>query len=1340
MRTVLPVLLVLVGAAAWAAEPLGQIQTAYAPATETALVADGQPDFVVCAPKGFYADLAAQVVRAVLGRDDPSRIIEATDSPPLDRQHVITLGCIAENPLLFRLYWSKYTAADLVTPGPKQGRVEVVVDPYPWCAGSNVIVLGGSDADGVKAAVDHFIAGLKRGDGRCAFPWELFETDAPKVDPASVAPPRDLSFGAFNNLATAYLGTTADVYVTRACQVLDGLYDEYPAGKRSDFTYADECTSPTTFYLWDVIEHHPSISAEARLRYQDLLYSVLLRGLPSHTYEWKALADGPLLVWNHTGCPLYGIYVGARYFNKHFPETKDFTADALQRCANAFTTQMKVWKAREDAHHYYRLAVETVMGYSAGEWNLEYIQSGNLKRIADYAIMTADNAGGAAGFGDTEALHSNATEMVLLEMGFAWLRDPGYLWRLNEISAHGWLNRYHRDVQPEPPARLAGIQVAPLARAIYDCFLTSDPYGGVVPPKPETTPEQAFDKISLRANFDPMGEYLLIDGFSSGMHMHYDANMIVRYEDRGRPFLIDDDYLIRQTTEHTGISLLRNGRDTERMPLYSALDLAHDYGDVACVRARLPAYNGADWTRNIVWLKGVGMLLVDEVKPRVPTDQDTVFDVFKLYDAGGVTVGADGVLRSVQPAVSPTQPEATFSVIPAEERSASLARRRSASSDLPSARLIERCASDQGRPVVFRNLLYASDALRATNLEVRPVGERWVALRGTVQTREVVPPLSQGMPYTFDTPPSPSYLDTPGQVLTDGLRPGPDNIKTGWVGWYMSSPTVTVDFGRAQSVRTIGADIMGGNQWGIRFPSLVTLETAGDDGQFRPAGEFRPTWPETGDRYTRQVTFENIDQPVRQIRLHFEKAPNEAFVFISEIWAAGGDQLSPPQTRTITALAGCGPLALPGLTVDADLAYLSPEEVCLSGARACQIGATKLPLPAQAPATAGTLPPVRLEGLPQGAKAAEALRAAIAKAFAAGRPGRFVMGSATPAQPPLFRWPKGEGAQMWPAPDGGLVLGAGGTVYRLDAQGKTVWQHELPDNVSSVGVGDLVGDGKWQVFAGTIGEKLYCLDQDGAELWQWEVQPKVLEWAGWNGKARVEQIRVTDLNGDGKNELLLGTKNSWLLALNAARETLWKYGYVFHGCRDLQIVDLDGSGRPQVLAANRYGSVTRHDAATGKLLTTYATELGDTFVACADHPAAGTPAVVSGSTTGRFHAFDVKGNVLWSFNNDGFSALAAVFTNDRVWLGSESGLLYTLDPKTGEAKQTIDLGCAVVALAPGKSGVLAFDERGGVTAVGLDGTTSSLGNVGGRPLQVLPGAQGWQVLTAEALFVVPAGA
>ena len=61
-----------------------------------------------------------------------------------------------------------------------------------------------------------------------------------------------------------------------------------------------------------------------------------------------------------------------------------------------------------------------------------------------------------------------------------------------------------------------------------------------------------------------------------------------------------------------------------------------------------------------------------------------------------------------------------------------------------------------------------------------------------------------------------------------------------------------------------------------------------------------------------------------------------------------------------------------------------------------------------------------------------------------------------------------------------------------------------------------------------------------------------------------------------------------------------------------------------------------------------------------------------------------------------------------------------------------------VARPPSAPGLAAISKL----AVGRPavGRVTPLANVSGRALQVLPATQGWYVLTAEALFVIPAGA
>jgi len=58
------------------------------------------------------------------------------------------------------------------------------------------------------------------------------------------------------------------------------------------------------------------------------------------------------------------------------------------------------------------------------------------------------------------------------------------------------------------------------------------------PLRPPKVPlDKAFDKVVLRENFDSDGQYLLLDGYFGGKHLHYDGNAIVKisiYDEKGR--------------------------------------------------------------------------------------------------------------------------------------------------------------------------------------------------------------------------------------------------------------------------------------------------------------------------------------------------------------------------------------------------------------------------------------------------------------------------------------------------------------------------------------------------------------------------------------------------------------------------------------------------------------------------------------------------------------------------------------------------------------------------------------------------------------------------------------
>ena len=82
---------------------------------------------------------------------------------PPDR-HLLLLGNVNTNRVVFRLYGYNYTPADDVYPGRGGYLVQTIHDP--WGSGTNAVGLLGSDLEGVRASVGRFLETLPEDDRR----------------------------------------------------------------------------------------------------------------------------------------------------------------------------------------------------------------------------------------------------------------------------------------------------------------------------------------------------------------------------------------------------------------------------------------------------------------------------------------------------------------------------------------------------------------------------------------------------------------------------------------------------------------------------------------------------------------------------------------------------------------------------------------------------------------------------------------------------------------------------------------------------------------------------------------------------------------------------------------------------------------------------------------------------------------------------------------------------------------------------------------------------------------------------------------------------------------------
>lgn len=647
----------------------------------TELAHGGQASVRVATPADPAWRQWGEFVREALARKTGAAIalVDANALSPEDhaRSPLILIGNFENNAVIRRLYANHYCFTDAVYPGEGGFEVRTIHRPMGWSV--NHVLLGASGPDGAEAAARAFVARLDdqavlrsettvrtftlarlnvsrsvhnhEEKDEAAYERETVDTLRRQLDTGSVLSAMET----VSDVGMAYYQTGREVYgrVFRAAMLhyCDSAEpnDDWVLNKRIGGD-SDRYFFPLKLFpAWQLVETAPVFSDAERLRITNLLLNITRWLSRLHYFDstlpgWKRWATPGEIRNNHATFAASSLYAGLEYFRKYYPDLAELKP-AYRGLENIFDGQRNSYRPDDNSATYFNYAPNHFLNYlfSRGDW--AYMEQGKLRQIADLIGMSVDNRSDLATYGDEIEYKVGFDKGLRLLAKAAWYyRDGQYLWLrdrlarrsqerqsgledayfLNEARSDrpletnftydGWYDGpYNADLERREPTHLLGIKTMPMDEGLYR-FAKKYGVGSAIPIG------QAFDKLSMRRDFNPQNEYLLMGGFSGALsHSHEDGNAIIRLTWKDRNWLADMHYRRKLVNAHNSLLVLRDWQ-YRNIPTFTSLDGTADFPDAGLVTTSVKDYNGLDWDRNTLWGKGKYFLFLDHVRVKEPGD------------------------------------------------------------------------------------------------------------------------------------------------------------------------------------------------------------------------------------------------------------------------------------------------------------------------------------------------------------------------------------------------------------------------------------------------------------------------------------------------------------------------------------------------------------------------------------------------------------------------------------------------------------------------------------------------------------------------------------------------
>ena len=615
----------------------------------------------IAAPaSGEHDDVAFAIAKAVQSRGGvvPPVVTEAEADLEgvLAGSHAIVPGNLATSPFVRTLYLKWMTLVDRWYPG-KGGRVlRTVHDPFG--TGYNVVLAGGSDADGVHEATrllcrkireEGLLLGrlhdVKLGEGHEPLPDRIaaWGTISSHTDGGHGVPrPSDCESGYDGGpvedylLKKAFYGPNADLGQFTVPSQL-GLRYWYTGRGEHGRAYRDSLLgdigsgvlkgtyhykSLRMFQVWVQMAPSPVFSDEDRLEIDNALLGYVLNSSGVSQADRIAQAielGGPFN--RPLACDVLNLLVGGLYFSRRYPDPR--WGRYLELADRYFQSYLGIAEPITGITEGYYTYLEVMLDYALLRMPDEYVRSEAFGRWCEKVLALCDNFGlilpDGSQSGCTRHPYHLLRKIAFLRgdgryLHAAEMRERVVVQGIDSLSSFHGGQAYAGDVKPAEPMDATGLRVLPLSVPYRQCAA------------PDVSQARAFDKVVARERFSTGGSYLVLNGVRGLSKYVPSVSSLVEFDAFDCAFVTASQQQLQpednNPTRHSVVTVSKDGRAGAEIA-GATLD-EHWSGSLSYSATTVAEPGSYTWTRHLFW-QGAMLFVIDAVE---------------AHDSGGYRVAA----------------------------------------------------------------------------------------------------------------------------------------------------------------------------------------------------------------------------------------------------------------------------------------------------------------------------------------------------------------------------------------------------------------------------------------------------------------------------------------------------------------------------------------------------------------------------------------------------------------------------------------------------------------------------------------------------------------------------